>query len=144
MALAKTLCISLFGMTGRLIEVEADISSNLPAFVLVGLPDASINESASRVRAATSNSKLALPGRRITVNLSPASVPKQGSGFDLAIAMAVMAAAGLVDKSRCSKTIFIGELALDGSIKPVNGILAAVIAGKDLGFDLVVPLANLA
>ena len=144
MALAKTLCMSLFGMTGRLIEVEADISSNLPAFVLVGLPDASINESASRVRAATSNSKLALPGRRITVNLSPASVPKQGSGFDLAIAMAVMAAAGLVDKSRCSKTIFIGELALDGSIKPVNGILAAVIAAKDFGFDLVVPLANLA
>ena len=144
MALAKTLSMSLFGLQGRLIEVEADISSNLPAFVLVGLPDASINESAARVRAATTNSTLALPSRRITVNLSPAGVPKQGSSFDLAIAMAVLAAAALVDKSKVLKTIFIGELALDGSIKPVSGILASVIAAKDLGFRLVVPLANLA
>jgi magnesium chelatase family protein len=143
--LAKALCISLYGLTGRLIEVEADISSNLPAFVLVGLPDASVNEAASRVRAATTNSKLNLPGRRITVNLSPASVPKQGSGFDLAIAMAVLAASGLVQKKSISKTVFLGELALDGSIKPINGILAAVIAAKELPIEkVVVPLQNLA
>lgn len=145
MQLAKTHCISLYGLAGRLIEVEADISSNLPAFVLVGLPDASVNEAASRVRAATTNSKLNLPGRRITVNLSPASVPKQGSGFDLAIAMAVLAASGLVQKTLIAKTVFLGELALDGSIKPINGILAAVIAAKELPIDqVVVPLQNLA
>ncbi len=145
MPLAKTLCISLYGLAGRLIEVEADISSNLPAFVLVGLPDASVNEAASRVRAATSNSKLNLPGRRITVNLSPASVPKQGSGFDLAIAMAVLGASGLVQKQAIAKTVFLGELALDGSIKPINGILAAIIAAKELPIEkVVVPLHNLA
>lgn len=145
MPLAKALCISLYGLTGRLIEVEADISSNLPAFVLVGLPDASVNEAASRVRAATTNSKLNLPGRRITVNLSPASVPKQGSSFDLAIAMAVLAASGLVQKQSISKTVFLGELALDGSIKPIKGILAAVIAAKELPIEkVVVPLQNLA
>ena len=144
MPLAKALSISLFGLAGRLIEVEADISSNLPAFVLVGLPDASVNEAASRVRAATANSKLNLPGRRITINLSPASVPKQGSGFDLAIAMSALGAAGLVDKHRIAKTVFLGELALDGSIKPINGILAAVIAAQKLEIDqIVVPLANL-
>lgn len=133
----------MYGLTGRLIEVETDISSNLPAFVLVGLPDASISEAASRVRSATANSKLALPGRRITVNLSPASVPKQGSSFDLAIAVSVMAAAGLVSQARSGKTIYIGELALDGSIRPVNGILAAVISAKALGAKrVVVPLAN--
>ncbi|MEN9993062.1 MAG: hypothetical protein RLY83_632 [Actinomycetota bacterium] len=144
MNLAKTLSISLFGLSGRLIEVEADISSNLPAFVLVGLPDASVNEASSRVRAATTNSKLNLPGRRITVNLSPASVPKQGSGFDLAIAMSVLGAANLVEKTEISDTVFLGELALDGNIKPVSGILATVIAAKKLQVTrLVVPLGNL-
>ena len=145
MPLAKALSISLYGMTGRLIEVEADISSNLPAFVLVGLPDASVNESAARVRAATTNSKLPLPGRRITVNLSPASVPKQGSGFDLAIAMATLSAAGTVDQNLLAKTVFLGELSLDGSIKPITGILTAVIAAKQLEMaKVVVPLGNLA
>ena len=145
MQLAKALSISLYGLAGRIIEVEADISSNLPAFVLVGLPDASVNEAASRVRAATTNSKLALPGRRITVNLSPASVPKQGSSFDLAIAMAALAAANQVNKHQVEKTLFLGELALDGAIKPINGILAALIACKSFQVDrIVVPLANLA
>lgn len=144
MSLAKTLGISLYGLAGRLIEIEADISSNLPAFVLVGLPDASIQESAARVRSATSNSKLNLPGRRITVNLSPASVPKQGSGFDLAIAMCVLGAAGLVRKTSIAKTVFLGELALDGSIKPINGILAALIAARQMPIqNVVVPLGNL-
>lgn len=145
MQLAKTLGISLYGLAGRLIEIEADISSNLPAFVLVGLPDASIQEAASRVRSATSNSKLNLPGRRITVNLSPASVPKQGSGFDLAIAMCVLGAAGLVRKAAIARTVFLGELALDGSIRPINGILAAIIAARQMQIDnVVVPLSNLA
>jgi magnesium chelatase family protein len=142
--LAKTLSISLFGLTGRIIEVETDISSNLPAFVLVGLPDASVNEAAARVRAAATNSKLPLPGRRITVNLSPASVPKQGSSFDLAIAASVLAASGYFPNSRIEGTVFYGELALDGRIKPVIGVLAAVVAAKQLGIEtIVIPASNL-
>ena len=144
MPLAKTLSISLFGLTGRIIEVETDISSNLPAFVLVGLPDASIQEAASRVRSATTNSKLPLPARRITVNLSPASVPKQGSSFDLSIAISAMSAAGYFDSRLVETTAFMGELSLDGRIKPVTGVLAAAVAAKQQGVSrLVVPLANL-
>lgn len=142
--LAKALSISLFGLTGRIIEVETDISSNLPAFVLVGLPDASVNEAAARVRAAATNSKLPLPGRRITVNLSPASVPKQGSSFDLSIAVSVLAASGYFASSRVEGTVFFGELALDGRIKPVLGVLAAVVAAKQQGISkVVIPAANL-
>ena len=142
--LAKALSVSLFGLAGRIIEVETDISSNLPAFVLVGLPDASINEAAARVRAAATNSKLPLPGRRITVNLSPASVPKQGSSFDLSIAVSVLAASGYFASSHVEGTVFFGELALDGRIKPVLGVLAAVVAAKQLGISkVVIPAANL-
>jgi magnesium chelatase family protein len=143
--LAKTHSISLLGLSGRAIEIEADISSNLPAFVLVGLPDASVNEASSRVRAATTNSKLPLPGRRITVNLSPASVPKHGSSYDLAIAVAVLVASGHFPAKPVESSVYIGELALDGRIKPVLGVLAAVVAARRLGFPkIVVPRANLA
>lgn len=145
MRLAKTHSISLFGLSGTVIEVEADISSNLPGFVLVGLPDASLGESTARVRAATVNSALALPPRKITVNLSPASVPKHGSSFDLAIAMASLIAAGLVPGGGDQSSVFIGELALDGRIKPVRGVLPMVMAAKGNGFPrVIVPLDNLA
>lgn len=128
-----------------MVEVEADISSNLPGFQLVGLPDVSVTEAAARVRAACTNSGLALPGRKITVNLSPASVPKQGSGFDLAIAVAVLAASGQVDSELLRDKVFLGELSLDGSIKPITGVLSAVLAARDFGLSKVmVPLANLA
>ena len=144
MKLAKTHSISLFGLSGTVIEVEADISSNLPGFVLVGLPDASLNESTARVRAATVNSGLSLPQRKITVNLSPASVPKHGSSFDLAIALSALRAAGLVGGEGITETVFIGELALDGRIKPVRGVLPMVLAAKSSGFSkVVVPLENL-
>lgn len=143
--LAKALSISLFGLTGRVIEVETDISSNLPAFHLVGLPDTSVTEAASRVRAACSNSKLPLPGRRITVNLSPASVPKHGSSYDLAIAVSVLAAAGYFSKLKVQEIAFFGELSLDGRIKPVLGVLAAVVAARTLEIEKIfVPLANFA
>lgn len=143
MKLAKAHSISLFGLNGTVIEVEADISSNLPGFVLVGLPDASLIESTARVRAATVNSGLSLPQRKITVNLSPASVPKQGSSFDLAIALAALKAAGLVTDEGVSETVFIGELALDGRIKPVRGVLPMIMAAKSSGFcKAVVPLEN--
>lgn len=144
MQLAKTYCISLIGLTGTLIEVEADISANLPGFVLVGLPDASLSEATARVRAATANSNASLPNRKITVNLSPASVPKFGSTFDLAIAVAALSASGMIKDESVSKTVYLGELGLDGSVRPVNGILPAVMAAKREGFPaVVVPSANL-
>lgn len=145
MALAKTMAVALFGLNGTLIDVEADISSNLPNFILVGLPDASLSEATSRVRAACSNSGLPLPGRRITVNLSPAAVPKRGSSFDLAIAVAVLAAAGSISSETAGAWLHIGELALDGSIRRVNGVLPSILAAKELGWDhFVVPVENLA
>lgn len=145
MPLAKAFAMSLVGLEGTVVEVEADISSNLPNFVLVGLPDASLSESAARVRAASTNTGLPLPGRRITVNLSPASVPKQGSGYDLAIAVAVLAAAGDVDAKSAAECLHIGELGLDGSVRPVRGVLPSVLAAKRAEVSkVIVPQANLA
>ncbi|MTA09102.1 MAG: ATP-binding protein, partial [Actinobacteria bacterium] len=145
MALASAYSVALLGLKGIPILVEADISSNLPAFNLVGLPDAALSEASSRVRSACSNSGFSLPARRITVNLSPAAVPKHGSAFDLSIAIAVLCAAGHFSIRHTRSTVFIGELALDGSIRRVSGVLAMVLAAKRAGFEIVyVPLANLA
>lgn len=145
MPLAKSYSISLIGLSGTLIEVEADISANLPGFVLVGLPDASLSEATARVRAATANSKATLPNRKITVNLSPASVPKFGSSFDLAIAVAALAAAEKLSDPQIPNTVYLGELGLDGSVRAINGVLPAVMAAKREGFKrVVVPTANVA
>ena len=144
MSLAKSFSISLNGLAGTPIEIEAEISSNLPSFVLVGLPDASLLESRDRVRSAITNSGLKMPGQRVTVNLSPTSVPKQGSGFDLAIAAAIMAAAGEFNAESVARHIHIGELGLDGSIRPVSGILPALLSARAEGFtSAIVPAANL-
>ncbi len=138
MAVARSHAVALFGLAGTLIDVEVDISSNLPNFVLVGLPDASLAESVSRIRAACANSGVGLPARRITVNLSPASVPKQGSGFDLAIAAAILAAQDLISRPLLDGVVFLGELALDGTVRPVPGALATALAASRLGFERIV------
>lgn len=143
MALAKSYAISLIGLTGTVVEVEADLSSNLPGFVIVGLPDASLLEATARVKAATTNSGLPLANRKLTINLSPAAVPKYGSSFDLAIAVAAMRASGLIEDE--SRWLFIGELGLDGRVRPVRGVLPQVLAAKQNGFDRVmVPIENFA
>ena len=126
MPVAKTFAISLLGLAGTLVEIEAEISSNLPSFVLVGLPDASLSEAKDRVRSAIQNSGLEMPVRRVTVNLSPASVPKYGASFDLAIAMAILAANLKVSIN--PGQIFLGELGLDGLIRGVRGVLPALLA----------------
>jgi magnesium chelatase family protein len=145
MALASAYAMALLGLRGIPILVEADISSNLPAFNLVGLPDAALSEASSRVRSACSNTGFSLPARRITVNLSPASVPKHGSAFDLSIAIAVLCAAGQFSIEHTRSSVFIGELALDGSVRRVSGVLAMVLAAARAGFEVVyVPTANLA
>lgn len=143
MALGRTYGVGLVGLAGRIVEVEADIGQSLPAFILLGLPDASLNESRDRVKSAAKNSGLPLSRRKITVNLMPADVHKRGSGFDLAIVMAALAAAG--DIRAPGKTVFLAELGLDGRLRPLHGVLPAVKAAVDAGFpDVVVAAANAA
>lgn len=143
MVLGRTHAVSLLGMRGAIVEIEADISSNLPSFVLIGLPDAALNEAKDRVRAAATNSGCALPNRRITVNLSPASLPKHGSGFDLAIAIAALGAAGTVARASIEGVVHLGELGLDGRLRPTTGILPAVHAAAMAGYTTVmVPTGN--
>jgi magnesium chelatase family protein len=131
------------GLNGYIVEVEADIGQTLPAFVILGLPDASLNEAKERIRSAAQNSGIPLSRRKITANLIPASLPKRGSGFDLAITMAVLRAAN--DIRSTERTVFIAELGLDGRLRPVRGILPAVMAAVQAGYpDIVVANANAA
>jgi magnesium chelatase family protein len=146
-ALARTRSVALVGVTGHLVEVEADISPGLPSYGLVGLPDTSLAESRDRVRAAIVNSGQRWPSttRRTTVNLSPASLPKRGSSFDLAIAFAILAADGVVPPAVGVDAVLLGELGLDGRVRAVRGVLPAVLAASEAGVaSVVVPAANAA
>lgn len=143
MGLARTVAVSLVGLVGHLVEVEAHLAASIPGFTLVGLPDASLAEARDRVRAATTSSGLGWPQRRITVNLSPASLPKAGSAFDLAIAVATLAAAGLCRAEDAARIVHVGELGLDGRLRPVRGVLPAVAAAVAAGWSrIVVPAGN--
>ena len=136
MPLGRSYAVSLVGLNGYIVEVESDIGQTLPAFVLLGLPDASLSEARERIRAAARNAGLPLTRRKITVNLVPASLPKRGSGFDLAIVMSALAAAG--DVRNCGRTVFLSELGLDGRLRPIRGVLPAVMAAVEAGFTSVV------
>ncbi|NJC22542.1 magnesium chelatase family protein [Arthrobacter pigmenti] len=136
MPLGRTYAISLVGLNGYIVEVESDIGQTLPAFVLLGLPDASLSEARERIRAAARNAGLPLTRRKITVNLIPASLPKRGSGFDLAIVMSALAAAG--DIRNCGRTVFLSELGLDGRLRAINGVLPAVMAAVEAGYPNIV------
>ncbi len=141
----RTRAIALLGLSGAIVEVEADISAQLPRIVLIGLPDTALQQATHRVRAAAANAGIPLSPMAITVNLSPASLPKHGSGFDLAIALACLAAAGDVDGGSVARVVHLGELALDGRLRPITGILPAVVAAHRAGCDTVmVPSANVA
>jgi len=143
MGLGRTLGVALVGLTGHVVEVEAHLAASVPGFALVGLPDASLAEARDRVRAAVHSSGLAWPQRRITVNLSPAALPKTGAGFDLAIAVATLAGAGLCPAGAVASTVHLGELGLDGRLRPVRGILPAVAAAVAAGHPrVVVPWGN--
>jgi len=143
MPLARAHAVALVGIDGAIVQIEADISSNLPAFILIGLPDTALGEARDRVRAAAHNSELPITARKLTVNLSPAALPKHGSAFDLAIAMAALAADGKVPAASVDRVVHLGELALDGRLRPVTGILPAVLAASRGGFDtVVVPVGN--
>lgn len=144
MSLARTLAVTLAGLEGHLVDVEAHASPGLPGFTLVGLPDAAVRESRERVRAALTTCGVTWGEQRLTVNLSPADVRKSGTGFDLALALSVLGARGLLPAralTALERTVHIGELGLDGSVHPVRGILPAVRAAVEAGAPDVVVAA---
>jgi magnesium chelatase family protein len=138
MALSRTLAMSLTGLEGQLVEVECDISAGLPGLSFTGLADTSVVESRDRLRSALLNSGADWPQRKITVALLPADVRKVGSRFDLAVGVAVLAAAGQVPPDSVSGAVWIAELGLDGRLRPVRGVLPSVLAARRLGARRVV------
>jgi len=144
-SLGRTRSVALHGVDGAVVDVEADVAQGLPWFTITGMPDPACAQSRDRVKAAAANSGVPIPNRRLTINLSPASLPKSGAGFDLPIAVAVLAAAGVIPMPAIDRVVHLGELSLDGSIRAVRGVLPAVLAAVRDGFtDVVVPVPNAA
>ncbi len=141
--IAKTYTCSLLGIDAFLVEVEVDISAGLPNFSTVGLPDNIVRESKDRVKAALQNSGYPFPSDRITVNLAPAHLKKEGAGFDLPIAAGILAAMELVNPEKTQQTVLVGELSLDGRVKPVAGSLPMAIQARACGYpEMLLPAAN--
>ncbi|MFQ6170255.1 YifB family Mg chelatase-like AAA ATPase [Oryzobacter sp. R7] len=146
LGLGRTLSVTLTGLDGTLVDVEAHIAPGLPQFAIGGMPDTACGQAPDRVRSAAATSGVPVPAHRVTVNLSPASIPKHGSGFDLPIAVSVLAAAGLLRApTLAAGVVHLGELALDGRLRGVRGVLPAVLEAVRRGVrDVVVPLENVA
>ncbi len=143
--LARTVSASLLGVEGIPVRVEVDVAFGLPSLTIVGLAGSAVQEARERVRSALRNSGFELPARRITVNLAPADLPKEGTGYDLAIAVGILAASGQLPSVPLSldEVALLGELALDGGLQPVSGAMALVAAARDAGIPTaLVPLAN--
>ncbi|WP_158888969.1 YifB family Mg chelatase-like AAA ATPase [Amycolatopsis anabasis] len=144
MSLARTWSVALLGIDGRVIEIEADIGGGMPGMKLVGLPDAGLREAKDRVRSAVRNSGQSWPKEKVTLGLSPANLPKLGSGYDLSIAIAVLAAAGKVPATRLLGCVLLGELALDGRVRTVRGVLPGLLAARKAGMKrAIVPTGSL-
>lgn len=135
--ICRAAAIALTGLDGTVVQVEAGVSNQLPGIAIIGLPDAALAEAKQRVRVATQQAGFTLSTRFITVNLSPAALPKQGSGFDLAIALSALAASAELPSQRLGEVIHIGELSLDGGLRRPPGLLSAVLAAQRLGFTCV-------
>ena len=134
----------MLGIEGYVVRVEADSSAGTPAFVIIGLPDRALSEARERVRSAIFNSGFVYPAGRLLVNLSPADVRKEGPAFDLAIALALLAMDEQIERGALRETIALGELALDGNLRPVSGILPMVLGARSAGFKrLIVPQRNI-
>ncbi len=141
--IAEIVSGSAVGIEGFGVHVETDLARGLPSFTIVGLPNAAVRESRERVTAAVRNNGFKLPQKKITVNLAPADIRKEGASFDLPIAVGILVASGQIDCSSPRKTVFIGELALDGRLKPVKGVLPVVCHARDSGYErVVVPMSN--
>ena len=141
--LFKTLSAAVFGIDAYMVEVEVDISAGMPNFITVGLPDAAVRESRERIKSAIKNCGLEYPFQAITVNLAPADVKKEGSGFDLSIALGIVGTTGALLKSELKDCVFMGELALDGGLRPIKGALSIAGLARQKGIRrMVVPLEN--
>jgi magnesium chelatase family protein len=141
--LAKVLSSAVLGIDAYQVEVEVDITSGLPTFTTVGLPETAVKESKERVKSAVNNSGYRFPDDRITVNLAPADIKKEGTGFDLPIALGILAATGVIPKESLSEHLILGELSLDGRIKAVKGSLPMALAAKAAGYPaIIVPFDN--
>ena len=141
--LAKIISGCVLGMTSYTIDVEIDTSGGIPSFNVVGLPDTAIKESRDRIKAAIKNSGFNFPLGRITVNLSPADIKKEGAGFDLPIAIGILTASGMIDGTQLQNTAFCGELSLNGKLKPLRGILPITIHLKKSGIkSFIIPAKN--
>jgi magnesium chelatase family protein len=143
MSLAVVFSRAQLGMQAPLVQVEVHLSAGLPGLSIVGLPEAAVRESKDRVRAAILNSQLEFPRKRITINLAPADLPKEGGRFDLAIALGLLAASGQVPKEPLLNYEFVGELALSGEIRPVKGVLPAALQAVKADRQFIVPVDNL-
>ncbi len=142
MSLAIVYSRALAGIDAPLVTVEAHLSNGLPSLSIVGLPEAAVKESKDRVRGALLTAGFEFPARRITINLAPADLPKEGGRFDLPIALGILAASGQIAGSDLARFEFLGELALSGELRPVRGVLPVVIQAREAGRTLLVPLAN--
>ncbi|MDY0384188.1 MAG: YifB family Mg chelatase-like AAA ATPase [Geobacter sp.] len=136
--LAKVLSATVVGIEAILVDVEVDIAAGLPQFATVGLPDGAVKESKDRVKAALKNAGYEFPARRITANLAPADIKKEGAAFDLPISIGILAATGVISGERLNQYLLVGELSLDGSLKPVRGSLPVAVAAKQAGLTGVV------
>ena len=128
---AAVLSAVILGMEVHPVQVEADVSDGLPSFTMVGFPSAQVKEAQDRVRTALKNNKISLPPKRITVNFAPADIKKQGAGFDIPVAAAVLAAAGIFEPERLKGVMMAGELSLNGEIHAIPGILPIVIRARE-------------
>ena len=142
--LSKVHSASIYGFSSELVEVECDAANSLPSIVIVGLASKSVDEAKDRVRSAIKNSGLNLPAKKFTINLAPANLPKSGTGYDLAIAVALLISSGQVTQSAAAKLAFCSELGLDGSLRPIFGVLSHVKRLHALGYTVVVSPKNLA
>jgi len=141
--LAKVLSTAVLGIDAYLVEVEADIAPGLPSFSTVGLPEGAVKESKERVEAAIKNTGYIFPRKRITINLAPADVRKEGAAFDLPIAIGILAATGQVKTERLPRFVIVGELSLDGSLRPIRGVLSMALGVKEAKLEgVILPVEN--
>ena len=134
---------SVFGISAFPVEIETHLENAVPVFLMVGLPDSAVKESRERVSAAIKNSDLPFPNKKITVNLAPADIRKEGCAFDLPIALGIISAMGLLEEQALQESMFVGELALDGSLRSVHGTLSIALMAKELGKkQMLVPYDN--
>ncbi len=136
--LSKILSSATYGIDAYLVEVETNVEKQIPGFIIVGLPDNAVKESRERVTAAIKNSGFEYPLKKITVNLAPADIKKEGSSFDLPIAIGLLSATGLIDSVHLSSTVFLGELSLDGNLRPVKGSLPITVEAKRKGIKRII------